>query len=620
MSLFFSQSIRYSILFTLVLLSLFILACERVINYERSDYPLPVGVDISDCHLGQYGGIFILNETTQPTTFNPQVPNNLSTSMVLSRLLSGLVNFNPKTELFEPALAKSWTVSEDGLSYTFHLRKGLLWSDGQAFTAEDIIFTFDCILSEIVDETTGEKRPRYPSRYYQQFHIDGMPIQYTLIDAHTVRFDLPKTYAPFLYDIGVAILPKHILGDAFDSGSFMKEWTTQTAIESPERIVGLGPFKIFSYKPGERLVLEPNPNYWRADSAGQRLPYLDYLVIKFVSESNTAIAHFATGKSDASGIGAEDYEWVKKAADIYDFSINNRGPSSSVNFFWFNQNPEYSEDGVPYLEPYKFAWFSDKRFRKAILHGFNREGIIDAVLFGKGEPLHSIIAPAQGEWYNPKVTKYEYSPEKARELLKSIDFNWNAEGQLFDGFGNKVSFNLLLVESASYDQIGITFIENMKDLGIEVRLERADFATLLKRTDDTFNYEMTILGWGSSSAAYDPSGSKALYLSSGKYHMWYPNQKSPATEWEARIDTLIQLQEQTLDRKQRIAYMHEVQAILSDELPLLFGYSPYSYVGIKNKWKNVYIPRAGSILWNIDEIWEGKEAELEPTKAQLLID
>lgn len=607
MSLFFSQFIRYSLLSALVLLSLLNLGCERSISYERIDHPLPQGADISDCQVGHYGGIFILNETTQPTTFNPQVPNNLSTGMVLSRLLSGLVNFDPKTELFVPALAKSWTVSEDGLSYTFHLRKGLLWSDGQPFTAEDIIFTFDCILSEIVDETTGKKRPRYPSRYYQQFHINEMPIQYTLIDAHTVRFDLPKTYAPFLYDIGVAILPKHILGDAFDSGSFMKEWTTQTAIESPEKIVGLGPFKIFSYKPGERLVLEPNPHYWRADSAGQRLPYLDYLVIKFVSEANTAIAHFATGKSDASGVGAEDYEWVNKAADIYDFSISNRGPSSSVNFFWFNQNPESSEDGVPYVEPYKFAWFSDKLFRKGILHGFNREGIIDAILFGKGEPLHSIIAPAQGEWYNPNVSKYEYSTEKARESFKSIGFKWNEKGQLFDGFGNKVTFNLLLVESASYDQIGVTFIENMKDLGIEVRLERADFATLLKRTDDTFNYDMTILGWGSSSAAYDPSGSKALYLSSGKYHLWYPNQKSPATEWEARIDALIQLQEQTLDRKQRIAYMHEVQAILSDELPLLFGYTPYSYVGIKNKWKNVYIPRAGSILWNIDEIWEGVE-------------
>ena len=527
--------------------------------------------------------------------------------MVLSRLLSNLVEFNPKTELFEPALAESWTVTEDGLSYTFNLRKGLLWSDGHPFTAEDVVFTFDCILSEVIDEETGEKRPRYPSRYYQQFHINGVPIEYTLIDAHTVRFDLPTTYAPFLYDIGVALLPKHILGEAFDSGSFMKEWTTQTAIESPEAIVGLGPFKIFSYKPGERLVLEPNPHYWRADRAGQRLPYLDYLVIKFVSEANTAIAHFATGKSDATGVGADDYEWVKKAADVYDFSITNRGPSSSVNFFWFNQNPESSEDGVPYVEPYKFAWFSDKRFRKAILHGFNRKGIIDAVLFGKGEPLHSIIPPAQGEWHNPKVNKYEYSQEKARELFKAIGFTWNSEGQLFDAFGNQVSFNLLLVESASYDQIGITFVENMKDLGIEVRLERADFATLLKRTDGTFDYDMTILGWGSSSAAYDPSGSKALYLSSGKYHMWYPNQKTPATEWEARIDTLIKLQEQTLDRKQRIAYMHEVQAILSDELPLLFGYSPYSYAGIKNKWRNVYVPKTGTILWNIDEIWEGVE-------------
>ena len=598
---------HYSLLTAVVLFSLLNSGCERAISYERTHHPLPEGVGISECEVGQYGGIFILNETTQPTTFNPLVPNNLSTGMVLSRLLSSLVDFNPKTDLFEPALAESWTVSDDGLSYTFHLRKGLHWSDGKAFTAEDVVFTFDCILSEIIDDVTGEKRPRYPSRYYQQFHINGTPIQYTLIDTHTVRFDLPTTYAPFLYDIGVAILPKHILGGAFDEGSFMKEWTTQTAIESPEKIVGLGPFKIFSYKPGERLVLEPNPHYWRADRSGQRLPYLDYLVIKFVSEANTAIAHFATGKSDASGVGAEDYEWVNKAAHIYDFSISNRGPSSSVNFFWFNQNPESSADGVPYVEPYKFAWFSDKRFRKAILHGFNREGIIDAVLFGKGEPLHSIIPPAQGDWYNPKVNKYEYSPQKASELFQAIGFAWNSEGQLLDVFGNQVSFNLLLVESASYDQIGITFVENMKDLGIEVHLERADFATLLKRTDGTFDYDMTILGWGSSSAAYDPSGSKALYLSSGKYHMWYPNQKAPATEWEARIDTLIKLQEQTLDRKQRIAYMHEVQAILSDELPLLFGYSPYSYVGIKNKWRNVYIPRAGSILWNIDEIWEGTQ-------------
>ena len=582
-------------------------ACDRTISYDRQLHDLPEEVAISDCEIGRYGGIFILNETTQPTTFNPIVPNNLSTSMVLSRLMSGLIDFDPRTEAFTPALAKSWTVSPDGLTYTFHLRKGVLWSDGVPFTAEDVVFTFDTILAEVVHPETGQTMPRYPSRYYEQYHIDGEPIQYQAIDSHTIRFTLPKTYAPFLYDVSRTILPKHKLIAAFESDRFLKEWTTKTAIETPQEIVGTGPFKIFSYKPGERLVLEPNPHYWRADAEGQRLPYIDYLVIKFVSESNTAIAHFATGKSDASGISAEDFEWVKRAQGTYDFTIYNRGPSASVNFFWFNQNAGISEEGRPYLPKHKLEWFTDKRFRQAILHGFNREGLIDAILFGKGEVLHSIIPPAKGEWHNPNVRKYDYSIAKAKALLQSAGFYWDSDRTLKDRNGEPVRFNLLLVESDRYDQIGVTFVENMKDLGIEVTLERTDFATLLKRTDGTFDYDMTILGWGSSSAAYDPSGSKALYLSSGAYHMWNPRQEEPATEWEARIDDLIHLQEQTLDKKQRIAYMHEVQAILSEELPLLFGYSPYGYVGIKNKWKNIYIPKAGTILWNLDEIWEDEE-------------
>lgn len=582
-------------------------ACDRTISYDRQVHDLPEEVAISDCEIGRYGGIFILNETTQPTTFNPIVPNNLSTSMVLSRLMSGLIDFDPRTEAFTPALAKSWTVSPDGLTYTFHLRKGVLWSDGVPFTAEDVVFTFDTILAEVVHPETGQTMPRYPSRYYEQYHIDGEPIQYQAIDSHTIRFTLPKTYAPFLYDVSRTILPKHKLIAAFESDRFLKEWTTKTAIETPQEIVGTGPFKIFSYKPGERLVLEPNPHYWRADAEGQRLPYIDYLVIKFVSESNTAIAHFATGKSDASGISAEDFEWVKRAQGTYDFTIYNRGPSASVNFFWFNQNAGISEEGRPYLPKHKLEWFTDKRFRQAILHGFNREGLIDAILFGKGEVLHSIIPPAKGEWHNPNVRKYDYSIAKAKALLQSAGFYWDSDRTLKDRNGEPVRFNLLLVESDRYDQIGVTFVENMKDLGIEVTLERTDFATLLKRTDGTFDYDMTILGWGSSSAAYDPSGSKALYLSSGAYHMWNPRQEEPATEWEARIDDLIHLQEQTLDKKQRIAYMHEVQAILSEELPLLFGYSPYGYVGIKNKWKNIYIPKAGTILWNLDEIWQDEE-------------
>ncbi|HKK17354.1 MAG TPA: ABC transporter substrate-binding protein, partial [Opitutales bacterium] len=116
-------------------------ACEGPPRVERGEHELPEDVEVVDWEPGSYGGIFVLNEISQPTTFNPQVPNDRTTSQILSYMLSALVGFDPRSSEFVPDLTKSWEVSEDKRSYTFHLRKGLRWSDGTPFTADDVIFT-----------------------------------------------------------------------------------------------------------------------------------------------------------------------------------------------------------------------------------------------------------------------------------------------------------------------------------------------------------------------------------------------------------------------------------------------------------------------------------------------
>ena len=583
--------------------------CDRVPQIERGKFPLPAGVEISKCKPGMYGGVFVLSTSQEPKTFNQLMASDAYSSEAIAMLSAQLVTYDPISDEIIPALAQSWTISEDGRTYTFKLREGLKFSDGHPLTADDVVFTFDAIFAPQLDADgkpkTGEDGKvllKYPSRYAGQYTIGGEPIKYRKIDDLTVEFTTKKVYAPFLNDIGfIGIMPKHKLAKSAADGTLQQAWTTQTALANPSEIVSCGAFEILSYKAGERLVLKPNPHYWRADSKGQRLPYIDFLIYKYVADVNTSTILFATGQCDAATISANDFAWVKDYAQTYAFKIYERGPDTGIYFIWFNQNPNSGEDGKPYVLPYKFKWFSNPDFRRAIMCAIDRGGLIKSVWFGRAAKLHSVISPANRKWHNPNVVKYEYDPQYSRKLFEKAGFKYGPDGYLRDAEGNRVEFEFIVADgSQNSTAISTTFVENMKAVGIDVKLKFLDFGTIVAKVDNTFDYEAAMMGF---TGGGDPSGGKAIYRSDGFLHLWYPRQKSPATEWEKEIDRIMDAQEVEMDPQARKRLIFQMQEIFARELPMLYLVTPMSYSGVSEKWGNVRVPPIGSAIWNIDELY-----------------
>ncbi len=564
--------------------------CGGKITLEREVHPIPEDADRSVSAPGKPGSVFVQSSPGAPNTFNKLVAEDAPSSEAIALLMDGLTRYDPVREEVVPGLARSWEISEDQKTFIFHLRRGVLWSDGHPFTAGDVVFTFQAIYDE-----------RYPNRGAYDLSVDGEPFEVEKIDEHTVRITTPEVFAPFLLYMSREILPRHKLIDAFEDGSLLRQWSIGTAQRTPREIIGTGPYRLRSFRVGERAVFEANPHYWRADEAGQRLPYTDFLVMTFVSDQNSAMARFANGETDVEAITPDNIIWVERTAERHDFTIHDRGPSTGTSFIWFNQHPGSDANGKPYVEPHKLAWFTDQRFRQAISHGIDRDGIIEGVLFNRGTPLWGPESPANTRWFNPDVKQYPLDLARSRELLREAGFDWDARGRLHDKEGNRVTFSLITNhENPIRTAMSMVFRENMQELGINVQVQFLDFGTVVTKIQSSFDYEAGMLGF---TGGIDPSGGMSIYHSRGRLHQWHPSQEQPATEWEARIDELMLRQLKTLDFEERFAAWAEVQQIMSEQVPFIYLVTPNAYAGLKNRWNNVEIPTMGSVVWNIDEIW-----------------
>ena len=610
----FRQALLLGHLISLVTL---ISGCDRERAEEQANLPvLPLPLDKFQVNFP--AGVFGANlSETVPgdiATVNPLVNESLAGSLVIGRILDSLVTLDPVDGAVIPNLAKSWEISEDSLQYTFRLREGIHWSDGHPFTAEDVVFTWQTFFAKKQDELTGENmmdtqgRPvyRYNSRSTFGQLINGQEPKVEMIDLHTVRFTTPEVYAPFLlFGGGEEILPKHILQDAFENGTLMDQWSVQTAINEPWKIVGLNMFVLESYRPGERIVFARNPNYWKVNEMGERLPYVERVVSKIVQDVNSSNVAFAQGLTDFESIAPDNVAWVRRGQKKFDYTLLDMGPSNSTNFLWFNLNPGTNSEGKPLVMPHKSKWFSDKRFRQAISYGINRKGIIRGVYFDRADILHGYVSPKRKFWYNEAIRKYEYSTEKSKKLFAEMGFQYR-DNKLYDFENRQVEFSLMTNSNNGLRvEMATVFKENMADLGIDVELQFLDFNTIVTKTSDSFEYEACMLGLGGG--APDPYAGKDILMSGGRMHFWNPQQAEAATSWEARIDELMRQLGRHTNVNIRKKYFNEVQAILAEEQPLIFLVSPKDFIGYSNRWHNIEPTLLGGVTWNLESLWAEPE-------------
>ena len=547
--------------------------------------------------IGTAGGAITTATIGKPLTFNLALANDAYSAGLLSYLFEGLTEVSWLTNEVEPALADSWERSEDGLTWTFYLRRDVHWHDGEPFTARDVDFTFNRVIYN--HDIPTNDRAAFNFRYLDDAgEWQEAPMTVTTVDDYTVQFVLPTPFAPFLRAMGTAIYPRHILEPHVDDGTFNEVWGVDS---DPTEVIGTGPFTIASYVPEERVVLQRNPDYWLQDDRGNPLPYIESIVNLLVPTIDDDLAKFQAGEVDAYGLRGQDYETLEPQQEAGNFTIHRRGPAFGTVFLGFNLNTGSDpETGDPYVAPEQLAWFSNVEFRRAVAHSIDKARIISDVQHGLGYPQWASISPAAGDFHNPDVRRYEYDIDGANAILDGLGWeDGDGDGVREDPGGNPISFKLVTnVDNDVRARVAAVIDEGLDLIGIDAQFEPIEFGDLVGQLTTTYDWEAMIVGL---TGGTEPHGGIGVWHSSESLHLWHPNQEQPATEWEAEIDVAYIEGSQELNHEARVAHYHRAQAIAAEQLPLIYTTLSERLSAVRNVFGNTTPTLYG--LWDIRYVY-----------------
>jgi len=532
---------------------------------------------------GQVGGTWRTSINNDPRSFNKLTARDADTRGVINGLYDYLADYDPYKREFTPNLASfEIEIDEDAdeLRVIYTLRDDLYWttpdSDPESWvpvTSDDVVFWYDGIQSE-----RGVQHPAYPGQYIEMADGSRERIEIEKIDDRSFVFHYPRIVQNPILSTNMLFGPRHIYEPALEQEGVQGVLDVLSVDTDPRSIPSLGEYHLIEYEPGQRVVLQRNPNYFKTDENDTSLPYIERLIVRIVPDKNSEFLMFRDGTRDSYTLRPEDLDPLLRAGDR-DYTVYDGGATLGASFFTVNQNP----GAVP--EP-KLSWFTQKEFRQALSSLLNRPRIVQQVYRGLAEPAHHFFARPNPMFDEDIRLEYTYNPERAVDLLASIGMQQDAEGVMRDADGNRIEFNISV---GAENNIGIDMAQILSDelseVGINARVRPVDFQRLVEMLQNTYDWDMVSVSLG---ANYWPSSGSNVWQSSGNFHLWHPLQEEPATEWEARIDYLYNEGRFAKDEERAKEIYDEYQQILLEQLPFIYTVHPMSFQAVRDRWGNVF--------------------------------
>ncbi len=502
------------------------------------------------------GDALVAGTIGEPSTLIPILASDSASSDVAGLVYNGLLRYDKNLKL-EGDLAESWDISPDGLTITFHLRKGVKWHDGHDFTANDVLYTYRVTID-----------PKTPTAYAEDFKQVKTAV---VLDPYTFRVSYARPFAPALASWGMPILPSHLLEG--------KDITKSPLSRHP---VGTGPYLFKEWVAGQKVVLEAFSGYYEGR------PYINRYVYRIIPDNSTMYMELKAGGLDMMGLSPVQYQRQTNTPEFLNRFNKYRYPASAYTYLGYNL---------------RHPLFADKRVRQAITSAISKDEIIQGVLLGMGQVAHGPYKP--GSWaYKPTVHDLAYNPVRARELLAEAGWQEkNSAGILVKG-GKPFQFTIITNQGNEQRLKTAQIIQRrLKYVGIDVKIRVIEWASLLAHFIDKGNFEVLIMGW---TIGQDPD----------LFDVWHSSKTGPKELnfigfRNQEVDRLIEDGRSTFDLVKRRHCYYRIQDILAEEQPYTFLYVPEALPAVSARFRGIS-PAPAGIMYNLIKWYVPKAEQLYP--------